>query len=53
MFSFEAGYRCISLAIAIKSLAINLGLMLKKKSSCLFYFNSASLSVAGMYYQSE
>ena len=56
VFSFDAGNRRISPAIAIKSPAMNfpsMALMLKNKSSCLYYFNSVSLSFAGMYSQSE
>ena len=56
VFSFEAGNWHISPAIAIKSPAMNspsMGLMLKNKSSCLFYFNCVSLSFAGIYSRSE
>ena len=55
VFSFEAGNRHISPAIAIKSLAMNFPSMgmFKNKLSCLFYFNSVSLSFAGMYSRSE
>jgi hypothetical protein len=56
VFSFTAGNRRISPAIAIKSPAMNfpsMGLMFKNKLSCLFYFNSVSLSFAGMYSRSE
>ena len=56
MFSIEARNQRISPAIAIKSPAMNFpskGLMLQNKSSCLFYFNSVSLSFAGMYSWSE
>ena len=52
VFSIESGNRRISPDIAIKSPAMNfpsMGLMLKNKLSCLFYFNSVNLSFAGMY----
>ena len=42
VFSFGAGYRRISPAMAIKSLAMNfpnMGFMFKNKSRCIFYFN--------------
>jgi hypothetical protein len=56
VFSFEAGNRRISPAIAIKSPAMNfsrMGLMFKNKSRCLFYFNSVNLSFVGTYSRSE
>jgi len=56
VFSFDAGNRHISPAIAIKSPAMNfpsMGLMFKNKSRCLFYFNSVNLSFAGTYSRSE
>ena len=56
VFSFEAGNRRISVAIAIKSSTMNfpsMGLMFKNKSRCLFYFNSVNLSFADTYSLSE
>ena len=47
VFSFDAGNRHISLAIAMNF--PSMAFMLKTKLSCLYYFNSVSLSFAGMY----
>ena len=47
MYSFEAGNRHISSAIAIKSPAMNF------PSMGLMFCNSVSLSFAGMYSRSE
>ena len=56
MFSFEAGNRHISPAIAIKSPAMNfpsIGFNVQKKIVLSFYFNSVNLSFADTYSRSE